>query len=214
MAIGELIRQTFVPAIDRLAPLGGQLSESGGLIQLGRLPQSDIEFYKEKLGDLRRYRLSRREIQELMFKLSGFNLNKLLDDYFGALWWVDYGLIWRAPPQSTSGQWHHDNVGNRVKLFFILANDSTDNGTEVISHSNKVHHKVFTGRYEIPNSRPIFVQQTPGDVVLFDTNAIHRGLYSTSERMIVQLEFSNVLKSFLVPGQVGRFFRGRYENAG
>ena len=41
---------------------------------------------------------------------------------------------------------------------------------------------------------------------------MHRGMYSPNERIILQVEFTNILKSFLVPGQVGRFLRDTMGN--
>jgi hypothetical protein len=211
LSVGERLRRTFIPIIDRTAPLRGPLAQAGGILALGKFPEQDIEYYLRKLSGAARHRLSRTEIRELLHKLSRYRLHGMLNDYLGPLWSADYAAIWRSPAQSSSGEWHHDNVGNRVKLFVILGNASEDNGTEFIANTYRTRWTSFTGRLPAPDSRGEFVQQRRGDILIFDTNSVHRGRYSPSERIILQLEFSNILKSFVVFGQVGRFFRARFE---
>lgn len=211
MGIGEVLRRTMIPIIDRSAPLRGPLAEAGGVLTLGSFPEGDIDYYLHKLADARRYRLTRPEIGELVRKLSRHDIGRLLDAYLGPLWSADYALVWRAPGQSSSGQWHHDNVGNRVKLFVVLANESDDNGTEFIPHTNRTRRRSFTGRLAEPEAPARFVCQRRGDVLIFDTNVAHRGRYSPQERIILQIEFSNILKSFFVFGHCGRYLRARLE---
>jgi hypothetical protein len=211
LAIGERLRRTFVPLIDRTAPLRGALAQAGGVLALGLFPEPELEYYLGKLGSAQRYRLSRAEIRELLPKFSPYRVAALLREYLGPLWSADYATIWRSPGQSSSGQWHHDNVGNRVKLFVVLANDSDENGTEFIAHSNTTRWRTFTGRLAAPESGAAFPRQRRGDMLIFDTNLMHRGRYSPQERIILQIEFSSILKSFFVVGQCGRFFRARFE---
>jgi hypothetical protein len=214
LGLGERLRRTFVPIIDRTAPLRGALADAGGVLSLGSFSEGDIRYYLAKLADAGRYRLRRNEINELLQKTAHYQLTALLSDYLGPLWSADYGLIWRAPKQSSSGEWHHDNVGNRVKLFVVLANSATDrNGTEFVVNTHRTRWQSFTGRLPAPEGGGLFVPQRRGDMILFDTNVVHRGTYSPGERIILQLEFSNIFKSFVVFGQCGRFFRARYEQA-
>jgi hypothetical protein len=210
LGIGERMRRMFIPLIDRTAPLRGPLAQAGGVLALGRFPEPEIEYYLRKLGDAGRYRLNRPEIRELLRRLAPFRIAALLEQYLGPLWSADYALIWRAQ-ESTSGEWHHDNVGNRVKLFVVLCNESEENGTEFVVNSNSTRWRSFTGRLPAPESGAAFVPQRRGDVLVFDTNVVHRGRYSAQERIILQLEFSNIFKSFVVIGQCGRYFRARFE---
>jgi hypothetical protein len=211
MGVGEAVRRTFVPAIDRSAPLGGPLADAGGVLSLGVFPEEDVQFYLRKLSGAARHRLSRSEIRELLRKLERYELRRLLSAYLGPLWSADYAVIWRAPKQSSSGEWHHDNVGNRVKLFVILANESNENGTEFIAHTHKTRWRSFTGRLPAAGLSGALVQQRRGDVLIFDTNMAHRGRYTSRERIVLQIEFSNILKSFVTFGQCGRYFRARFE---
>jgi hypothetical protein len=210
LAVGERLRRLFVPLIDRTAPLRGPLAQAGGVLTLGSMADPDIQYYLRKLGDAGRYRLSRSEIRELLRKLAPFEIAALLEQYLGPLWSADYALIWRAQ-ESSSGEWHHDNVGNRVKLFVVLRNESDENGTEFVVNTNSTRWRSFTGRLPAPERGAAFVPQRRGDVLAFDTNVVHRGRYTAAERIILQLEFSNIFKSFVVVGQCGRYFRARFE---
>jgi hypothetical protein len=95
----------------------------------------------------------------------------------------------------------------------VLGNESEENGTEFIPHTNTTRWRSFSGRLPAPDSGGEFVRQQRGDILLFDTNVVHRGRYSAHERIILQIEFSNIFKSFVVFGQCGRFFRARFERS-
>jgi hypothetical protein len=211
LGVGESLRKTFIPIIDRTAPLRGPLADAGGVLALGSFAEADIEFYLHKLASAPRYRLNRPEIRELLRKLAPLKVRDILKGYLGPLWSADYAVIWRSSQQSTSGDWHHDNVGNRVKLFAILGNESEQNGTEFVVDTHRTKWRSFTGRLPAPERGGAFLRQQRGDVLIFDTNLVHRGRYTAHERIILQLEFSNIFKSFVVFGQCGRFFRSRFE---
>jgi hypothetical protein len=211
LGVGERLRRAFIPLIDRTAPLRGRLAAAGGVLELGKFPDAEIDYYLGRLSSTGRYRLTRSEISELLAKFSQHNLSALLTDYLGPFWSADYAAIWRSPAQSSSGEWHHDNVGNRVKVFAVLANESEENGTEFIPHTHRTRWRSFTGRPPAPEHGGAFMRQQRGDVLVFDTNVFHRGRYSPKERVILQVEFSHILKSFVAFGQCGRFFRERFE---
>jgi hypothetical protein len=213
IGMGEAVRRRTIPIIDRTAPLRGRLAEAGGVLALGTLSEAQVGYYLGKLGSATRYRLRRADIRELLRNLAQYRVRRLLSDYLGPLWSADYAAIWRSPAQSSSGQWHHDNVGHRVKLFAVLANASEVNGTEFILNSHRTRWRSFTGRLPPPAGRGQFVPQRRGDLLMFDTNVAHRGHYTAQERIILQLEFSSIFKSFFVLGQCGRFFRARFERS-
>jgi len=213
ISIGAVLRKTFVPVIDWTALLRGPLGEAGGVLRLRSFEEKSIQYYLSKLGPAERYRLTRTEMAELMQKLDSSNVTEILNAYLGRWWSADFAEIWRSPPQARPGEWHHDNVGHRIKVFIILANDSDENGTEIVPFSHVSRWGDFNSRLSPPTGQPVFIPQPPGTVFMFDTNAIHRGMYSATERIVMQIEFSNMLKSVLVPGQVGRFFRGRFDNS-
>jgi hypothetical protein len=211
MGAGETLRRTLIPIIDRTAPLRGPLAQAGGVLPLGAFPPTEVDYYLGKLSQGRRYRLQRAEIRELVRKLSPYRIEALLDDYLGPWWSADYAAIWRSPRQSSSGEWHHDNVGHRVKLFVVLANESQENGTEFVRYTHTTRWRSFTGRLPAPEQVGLFVPQRRADVLIFDTNVVHRGRYSGSERVILQIEFSSILKSLFPFGHCGRFYRASLE---
>jgi hypothetical protein len=211
LRVGEGLRRALIPVIDRTAPLRGRLAQAGGVLPLGKFPETEIDCYLQKLSTGGRYRLTRREIRRLLPRFSRYGVRALLDDYLGPWWSADYAAVWRSPRQSSSGQWHHDNVGNRVKLFVILGNESEENGTEFVPHTHRTRWRTFTGRLAAPDTGRCFVPQRRGDVLIFDTNVVHRGRYSASERIILQVEFSSIFKSLLPFGHCGRYFRSRLE---
>tara|TARA_Y100001968_G_C19438474_1_gene761156 strand:- start:2286 stop:3194 length:909 start_codon:yes stop_codon:yes gene_type:complete len=115
-----------------------------------------------------------------------------------------------------SGYFHHDSVGHRIKVFVPLSPKGTlDNPTVYLSGSNKVEWRTYTNNIikdtsRIPNSifesyrnqiKEIAIYNK--EILVFDTNGIHKGSYKTMNDMrpIIQFEFS-ANKSFL-RGQVG-----------
>ena len=210
LRLGEGLRRALIPVIDRAAPLRGRLAQAGGVLPLGRFPEAEIDCYLHKLSTRGRYRLTRRKFASccrsfhntacvlFLTIISGHGGRRTMRES-------------RSPRQSISGEWHHDNVGNRVKLFVVLGNESDENGTEFVPHTHKTRWRSFTGRQTAPDRGGWFVPQRRGDVLIFDTNVVHRGRYSGSERIILQIEFSSIFKSLLPFGHCGRYFRGRLE---
>ena len=43
-----------------------------------------------------------------------------------------------------------------------------------------------------------------GDLMVFDTNCIHSGLYGSDTRKAITVEISNPIKGFLLPGKIGK----------
>ena len=72
------------------------------------------------------------------------------------------------------------------------------------SNSKYKNLEVFEGN----NTDQIFVDTKKligqkGDLLIFDTNTLHRGLYDDTQRYIVQLEFSSRLKGLKRGGHFG-----------
>ena len=67
LGMGERMRRIFVPLIDRTAPLRGALADAGGVLSLGRFPESKTSAITCRSSRAcSRYRLSRAEISELV----------------------------------------------------------------------------------------------------------------------------------------------------
>ncbi len=116
----------------------------------------------------------------------------------------------------SSGLLHHDSVGHRVKMFIPINEKGTiNNPTIYLKGSNKIKWKNFENIENKERNR-INEQQIKlyknkekklglnfNDILIFDTNGIHKGCYENSNqnRLIIQFEFSNH-KTYL-RGQVG-----------
>lgn len=145
---------------------------------------------------------------------------KAVIGYIGKFVRLDYASFSRLSglsSKSNSGIWHHDSVGNRLKVFLVI---SDYKGTDVVHteyipgtqtrrrlrHRNSVKadgSRLNIACDELQQAKKIFGKK--GDIIIFDTNGIHRGVYQQNfkGRDTIQLEFSNILKSSLLRGQVG-----------
>jgi hypothetical protein len=119
---------------------------------------------------------------------------------------------------NSSGLWHHDSVGHRLKIFVPLnktGNKSAPTeyfvGSNTLKYSKLANGLGSDGRRIDPsalglcdsNIRTIECGFTEGFV--FDTNGLHRGVYNNSieTRLNLVFEFSNPLKSYM-RGYVGQ----------
>ncbi len=126
----------------------------------------------------------------------------------------DICLSWysraRARQLSISGGWHDDNCGHRLKMYVCLKGDGR---TPTVflpgSHQRKYRFRTvelwrFLG-FPDTDSRPgeVYLRYRAGDVALFDTYSLHRGLYEepASERITIVMEFINRHKSNRICGK-------------
>ena len=211
MGVGEGLRRALIPVIDRTAPLRGRLAQAGGVLPLGKFPEAEIDYYLHKLSTART--LSPEPRGNPRAATEAFAIRRACASGRLSRTVVVGGLCGSVALSAAVElrEWHHDNVGNRVKLFVVLGNESEENGTEFVPHTNRTRWRTFTGRLAAPERGGWFVPQRRGDVLIFDTNVVHRGRYSGSERVILQVEFSSIFKK---PGSVRalrRYFRSRLE---
>jgi len=145
-------------------------------------------------------------VQEIVFNYLGKNAR------------FDSCSSWRASSFSDnnhgSGLWHHDSVGHRIKGFLFLNDTREVNapytlfcpGSHLIKHKGFEYEKTrFSEEYILEHFKIQKLNGGPGDLVLFDTNALHRGGYTKNEthRDIVQFEFSSQFKSDFISGDIG-----------
>ena len=100
---------------------------------------------------------------------------------------------------NTSGFWHRDSVGRRIKVFICLETSGYSPITQVLpctyldpiprmwemvraeisskSNNNVRNENMERLKSELQQFRRIEQQYNEGDIVLLDTNAIHRGIY-------------------------------------
>jgi len=145
-------------------------------------------------------------------------LEEMVRAYLGNNVRLDYACFSRISGKAdgiSSSHWHHDSVGRRLKAFLLLTDNSSQPviSTEYVPHTNRMRlnyqNDLVNGRRIDPqafhNKSPIRLTGKPGDLIIFDTNGIHRGVYEAQLgfRDTIQLEFSNRTKSRFLRGDVG-----------
>lgn len=125
----------------------------------------------------------------------------------------DIYMFWFDPEKvetwSLSNSWHDDNVGSRIKIFACF-NGTGTTPTVVLPNS---HNKPYTPRREeisrfsgVRNTQDvegqIELRYKSGDLAMFDTSCLHRGLYEqpSAKRTVLVLEFINREKSNRIVG--------------
>ena len=146
-------------------------------------------------------------------------INPIVRDYLGNESFLD-GINWMytSPKEvSISGNWHTDNVGNRLKCFICFEGDGTM-PTLIIPSSHRLPRKIdilknsfieilrwmgFTSNFDMKNIYS--ANHKTGSLFIFDTQLLHRGGYNLAscERIIFHLEFSNPAKHKIANGPIG-----------
>ncbi|MDD1976835.1 phytanoyl-CoA dioxygenase family protein [Pseudomonas tussilaginis] len=147
--------------------------------------------------------------KDIIDDFSGFIVGYLgdrarLDDMY--LFWFDPEKI---KDWSLSNSWHDDNVGSRVKIYVCFSGNG-NTPTVVLPNS---HNKPYSPRWgEISRfsgvrnveslENQIALRYKSGDVAVFDTSCLHRGLYEqpAAKRTVLVLEFINRDKSNVIAG--------------
>ena len=138
-----------------------------------------------------------------------------LDHTYLSIFNTSNGLIQNC---GSSGLFHHDSVGHRIKMFIPVNSEGTiKNPTVYIAGTNKTEWKNYfnsekNGRIRIDKeiiesnygkSKNLGI--TGNDILVFDTNGIHKGSYfpTKENRILIQFEFSSYkskLKGLVGPG--------------
>ena len=126
----------------------------------------------------------------------------------------DIYLFWYNPEKRTewslSNSWHDDNVGHRIKIFVCFeGNGSTP--TIVIPNSFNKPYKMRSSEYKrFLGSRDVNTIQDEiklsyktGDIALFDTSCLHRGLYEepAAVRAVLVMEYIDRNKANIIAGK-------------
>jgi len=203
MRLKSLASATYINLIDSFAPVQGELENEGFYhwkAFFGGQELEELDKLREGLLESNDYDILLK--YPLLHKIfEDQSMNNLLVDYLGKFCQFDYAdshIFQVGKPASPD--WHHDSVGHRIKIF-ICVNDQTETAcTQVIPGTHRKRYwdynesKFTDAKVDYNASRKLIGKK--GDLLIFDTNMLHRGLYDNAERYIVQLEFSSRLKGF------------------
>lgn len=130
--------------------------------------------------------------------------NVRLDDIY--MFWFDPDKVTNW---SLSNSWHDDNVGSRIKVF-VCFEGCGNTPTMVVPNSHnhpysprKEELSRFSGVRDIKNvGNQIALRYKSGDIAMFDTSCLHRGLYEqpSAKRTVLVLEFIDRDKSNRIVG--------------
>lgn len=130
--------------------------------------------------------------------------NVRLDDIY--MFWFDPDKVenW-----SLSNSWHDDNVGSRIKVFVCFDGNGTT-PTVVVPNSHNIPYSPrkeeisrFSGVRNTQNvAGQVELRYKSGDLAMFDTSCLHRGLYEqpSAKRTVLVLEFIDRHKSNRIVG--------------
>ena len=145
-------------------------------------------------------------IQNIVFNYLGS------DARFDRLWC--YRIPDSMNQDGLSGDWHHDRVGKRLKMFVLLHDVGPDDRPmQIIAGSHRDQKRNYGFRASRLNSQLNLSEEKvnlvigkQGDVIFFDTNSLHRADWSSgrSHRDVLSFEFavkqkSNILSKFSMP---------------
>lgn len=207
----SFFKDLIIKYSDRTAPLGGPLGVNGYMVIPNYFSGEDLKKFPDVTDSLS----TSDESLDILLKfpflgkiLLDETIISIIYDYLGGNAVFDYAsgrsFISSGPK---SDVWHHDSVGHRIKIFLCLSDQDSTSHTQVVPNSQIIRYRNYTdsrlNQKEIEdNERIIEVIGKQNDLIIFDTNLIHKGVYSDLPRNIVQFEFSNIVKS-LLRGHIG-----------
>ncbi|HHX4831926.1 hypothetical protein OMP46_12720 [Acinetobacter baumannii] len=126
----------------------------------------------------------------------------------------DIYMFWYDPDKrqewSLSNSWHDDNVGHRIKIFVCFEGNG-NTPTVVIPNSYNKPYKPntseilrFAGKRNInSNNGEIKLAYKSGDIAMFDTACLHRGLYEepAAIRSVLVMEYIDRNKANIIAGK-------------
>ncbi len=209
--LGKYYQQFIVNLGDSRAKLEGALGENGFTIIHDYFQGNDYLKLQEVSNSL----IGSEESQDILLKfpflakpLFDENIISIIRDYLGPHAVLDYvsGRRFLASGNK-SDDWHHDSVGHRIKIFMCINDQNETTHTKIVPNTHRIKYSNYQQRKltfsEIENSGNVMtVIGKKNDLIIFDTNIMHRGVYSDAPREIVQFEFTDIRKSFL-KGHIG-----------
>lgn len=125
----------------------------------------------------------------------------------------DIYLFWYDPAQrdkwSFSNSWHDDNVGHRIKIYVCFEGNGTTPTVVVPNSYNKPYklrkgeRRRFAGIRDTTSiESEVRLAYKSGDIAMFDTSCLHRGLYEepAAKRSVLVMEFIDRRKCNKIAG--------------
>lgn len=206
--------------IDKKSPFQGPLGLNG--IYKSHLTHEVTNYLKNKYREnIQNSQIILEKNDEIFLSNIFNNILPVIKEYLGNKCFLD-GINWMVsnPSQiSTSGSWHTDNVGNRLKCFICVEGDGTM-PTLVIPSKKRIPGFFLWFKYTLIESlrwAGLNVKfklsniyeclHNEGSLYIFDTQLFHRGgyEYSNNKRIIFHMEFSNPNKHKIAKGPIGTF---------
>ncbi|PQV57269.1 hypothetical protein CLV53_1294 [Sediminibacterium magnilacihabitans] len=211
MMLGKIYQKYVVRFGDMRATLSGPLAERGYLLIHNYFDTDDLKRFPEVSASFIDSQESKDIIKKFPFlakPLFDPNIISIIRDYLGSKAVLDYASGRRfLASGSKSDSWHHDSVGHRIKIFMCITDQDESTHTQVIPNTHLIKYtdyqnsRLNTSDIE-SRHEPHKVIGAKNDLIIFDTNMMHKGVYSNVPREIVQFEFSDIRKSML-KGHVG-----------
>jgi hypothetical protein len=207
----EKYNSNIISRVDKTAPLKGNLSEHGYLIMENYFSRDELDLFGDVENSLSESKESKDVLREFPFlckPLLDSKVVNIIQSYLGDQAVFDYASARKflsSGPKSDT--WHHDSVGHRIKIFLCLNDQDEFTHTQVIPNTHLNRYKSFldsriSESMAMQHGMPLKVIGKKNDLIIFDTNLLHRGMYSEKARSIVQYEFSHRAKS-KIKGHVG-----------
>lgn len=209
--LGQFYSRMIVRYGDSRATLKGELAEKGYVVIHNYFNEADLARFPEVSASLEGSKESVDLLKKFPFlskPLFDEKIISIVRDYLGPQAVLDYcsGRRFLASGPK-SDDWHHDSVGHRIKIFMCISDQNETTHTEIVPSSHLIKYTNYyssrLSKDEIERRYGILkVIGKKNDLIIFDTNLMHRGVYSDSPREIVQFEFSDIRKS-LMKGHIG-----------
>lgn len=224
-------QKRMIRYFDCSAPIGGPIAEKGHYLIKNYFSEGELDLIvsaltvqqkKNKASDceikIDNPLLLSRRLCRIFFDEKIIDLVK---SYLGEKARFDFCNSWRIihnknSIRSSSNEWHHDCVGHRLKFFILLnkTNHSKGQKTFYIDKSNLNKYSTYAtygdgnnrvDQAMVKNKDYTGLSGEKGDILIFDTNGLHRGNYDDGieDRDVIQLEFSDKTKGSYLSGDIG-----------
>lgn len=195
----------IITEIDSQMPLKGEISKKGYIFKSPDESKAKFTSFSEFLPNTS-IKINERHLNDF---------NKLFDEvmpeavaYLGDGIIIDSITVTRINSdsyESVSANWHTDNVGHNLKVYYCIEGDGSI-VTKYMPGTNNKKYKIniiedlrlIGMKNRKINNGEIEIMHETGSLAIFDTNGLHRGGYTKNEkstRIVLEIEISNKIKT-------------------